>query len=151
MVTRFDVFLHHCNATAVGPVVVSRGSAASAGPAELVTAEAAGHVIASHVLLDAALAAGAEADLVSVLLEPGAEFFCHRFFTADIFTMPRFLALKANLRAALRARQLLRVFVWSAHMRLTAWLGAPAHQRVSLQRLLVLEALILGKESAAGP
>ena len=132
MVARFDVFLHHRYAAAIVPMIVCRRGAATTGPAELVAAEATGHVVASHVLLDAALAARAEADSVSVFLEPRAELLCHCFFTANIFSVPRFLTLEANLSAALRTRQLLCIFVWSAHVRLASRFGAPAHQRVSL-------------------
>ena len=148
MVARFDIFLHHRYATAVAPMIVSRRGAATTGPAELVVAEATGHVVASHVLLYAALAARAKADSVSIFLEPRAELLRHRFFTANIFSVPWFLALEANLSAALRTCQLLCIFIWSAHVRLAARFGAPAHQRVSFERLLVLEALVFGEQGA---
>ena len=127
MVAWLDIFLHHADPAAVSPVIIGRRCAATAGPAELVSAEAARHMVAPHVLLYAALAAGAEADSVFVLNEPGTVLLAHSFVTAHIFSMPRLFALEADFSSALRASQLFRVFVRSTHMRLTAGLGAPAH------------------------
>ena len=143
MIARFHVRVHHTDPTTVVPVIIGRTSAGTTGPAELVAAEAAGHVITARGLLNPALAAGALAHFVLVLLHPEPELLANRIVAADIFSVPEILTGEADLCAASRANQLLHLIILRSDVSLTVGLGAPADQRVSLKLLLFQEALVL--------
>ena len=102
-------------------------STLTAGPAEFVAAEAAGHVVTTSRFLDSALATGAYADLITIFSHPLLEFLAHCIVATDFFTMPRLLAAKADLSVASRTLQLFDLVILSAHMSLTTTFGAPTN------------------------
>ena len=141
-ISRLDTLLHHSDTTTTqgAEMVVSARGTASARPAKLIAAERASHVVAARILLDPRAAARAERDIVLVLLHPTFELAANRLLTADCFSMPHIAALEAHLCGAGWAHYLADVSILRLDMRLTPCLGAPAHQWISLECLLVFEA-----------
>lgn len=78
-VARLYILVHHLNTTALHEtkVIVLGGSTLPTGPAELILAVCAGHMIAALVFFDTAFANGALRHIVLVLLGPLAKLFVH--------------------------------------------------------------------------
>ena len=138
------VHLAHTAAVARKVSVASR-CAASAGPAELVSAKVAGHVVAALVFLDFRFAAGTKTDLVFVFNCPGLQVFTQGLLAAQAL-VPHLSAFEANFSLAFCALQLCSVEVWRADVTHTTLLRTESQQRVCLLRLLLFEPLILGQE-----
>ena len=132
MSTRSDCAVHHCDAAALThlEVFIGGGGTAAAGPAELILAVTAHHVIAPLVLFDSGAARRAEAHIFLVLFTPALKLFLHGFFAADVGTVPLIFALEAHDRPTGGTGHLQGVALFSAHVRVATRLGAPSHQGV---------------------
>lgn len=104
-------------------------------PAELVFAYDAGHVVASFVLFNLCPTDRTETD-ASVLVDPALKFLVH-VFLAGSPAMPFVSTLEAYIGLTHWAPQFFSFEIFTSHRARTARLGTPAHQRVTLLRLLV--------------
>ena len=131
MVTWFNI-IHHSNTTAIRPVIRSIRSALTTRPAEFIMTEAASHVIAACIFLNATFAARTKTNFVAIFINPFLKLFAHHIIAADIFPVPRFFAVETNFSAASRALQLFYFSVRSFHMLFATGFWAPADQWIKL-------------------
>ena len=120
-------------------MVVGRAGTRTTSPTKLIAAKAASHVVAARILLNSCPAHRAERDIVLVLIGPPCKLLFHSLFTRDIFSVPLVTTLEANFCLAFGASHLFSLFVFRSHMSAAARVDAPAHQRISIELLLLLE------------
>ena len=145
MVTRFDVFVHHPNSTAITytEMVFCICSACSTCPAELILAESASHMITAFVFLDSGTTHRTEWHIVLVFFSPASQLLVKCFFTGNFFSVPLIFTIKANPSLAFRTFQFLDFLkFWGSHVLITSCFRTIPYQRIRIKFLRLSESFI---------
>ena len=146
MIPWLHSLVHHLDATTFSKVevmVISCGTCPT-GPAELVFAKDASHVVAPSVFFDSGPAHWTKRDVSSVCVQPALELPTQRLLAGDKLSMPYIAALEAHLSLAPGTDKLLHIAAGRLDMSFAAWLWAKSDQWIRLEVLRCLESLVLG-------
>lgn len=105
-------------------IVFARGTRAT-GPAELILAEAARHMVAALVLFNLCAAHWAERHVILVFFRPTLKLLFHCIFTR-LSSVPSVTALEADFSLTLITDKLFTVSIWCSHVLLATSLGTPS-------------------------
>ena len=94
----FHILVHliHSTPSVKSKVILCICCTGSTGPAKLIFAESASHVIASLVFLNSSTTHGTERDFIFVFFGPSSQLFIQIFFACDIFTVPLLPTIEAD-------------------------------------------------------
>ena len=113
----------------------------TANPAELVLAEATGHVVASSTFLDPCPTHRTERHIFFVLLSPGAKLIFHGFRTRNVFTVPHVTTLEADSCFTLGAPYAVNIGTLCNNVSVTVSFRTVPRQWILIDQLLLSEPL----------
>ena len=133
MIAWLNILVHHLHSTPSesSKVILCICCTGSTGPAELIFAESASHVIASLVFLNSSATHGTERDVTFVFFGPPSQLFIQIFFTGDVFTVPLLPTIEADPGFTFWTLKFFNFLTRrSTHMLITASLWAVSNKRI---------------------